>query len=346
MEEVEVDTHTRMAELQTRVRTRRTAVKTAEAIKTALILPMIQSLGYDPFDPYEVVPGYTQDGSPKIDYAVRDGEEVRIAVLLTSAPTDVDNERSASFVDAVARIDAKCAILTDGSILRVHGRGSERTLDAEPLLAVDFSDQRPIDTSGFEHISSGSFDMAALLAGAAARKAREAIMRSVGDELADPSEGFIDVIAARLASMGLGRPDDIQDLVTRITRPLVNLVGSRPVVASGVEQPAGPAVDEMAMNADELLAFNIVKAMCARHVNADRVVARPAKSYVAILLDDNNRRQIARIHFKANSVKHLGTFMGDNKETREKIGGPSDVYQHEPKILARIQELESMDAEA
>lgn len=335
-----------MADLQTRVRTRRGAVKTAEAIKTALILPMIQSLGYDPFDPYEVVPGYTQDGSPKIDYAVRDGEEVRIAVLLTSAPTEVGNERSASFIEAVGRIDAKCAILTDGSVLRVHGRGAEEILDPEALLSVDFSDQRAIDTSGFEHISSGSFDLAALVAGAAARKAREAIMRSVGDELADPSEAFVDVIAARLAAIGLVRPDDIQDLVARITRPLVNLVGSRPAADAAGDAQAGVVIDEMAMNADEVLAFNIVKAMCARHVNPDRVIARPAKSYVAILLDDNNRRQIARIHFKASSVKHVGTFTGDNKETREKIAGPSDVYAHEARILSRIQELESMDVEA
>ena len=347
MEEVEVDTHTRLAELQARIRTRRSAVKTAEAIKTALMLPMIQALGYDPFDPFEVVPSYTADGSPKVDYAVRDGEETRIAVLLTSTPYETTNDRAASFVDAVGKIDAKCAILTDGTIVRVHGRGTDAVLDPEALLSIDFSDQRPVETSGFEHISLGSFDMAALIAGAATRKAREAIVRSIGDELADPSDAFIDAIAARLTAAGLIRPDDIQELVGRVTIPLVNMVGTKSSNDASIETATGIAVDDKSMSADETLAFNIVKAMCARTVSPDRIVARPAKSYVAILLDDNNRRQIARIHFKTQSVKHLGRFTGaDNVETREKVSGPADIYAHEDMITARIKELDSMDAEA
>lgn len=346
MEDFEQDTHARLAELQNRIRTRKSAVRTAEAVKTALVLPMIQAFGYDPFDPFEVVPGFTADNSPKIDYAIRDGEEIRIAVLLTSSPCDLQFERTAPFLEAVERIDAKCAILTDGSIFRLHARGSESPLDPEPLLDVDFADLRAIDSSGFEHIASGSFDLVALAAGAASRKAREAIVRSIGDEFADPSEIFIEAIAQRLAASGLIRPEDLQELVSKVTVPLVNLVGSRPPQDSTLSAPEQTVLDENAMTNDETLAFHIVKAIGARHISPERVVARPAKSYIAILLDDNNRRPIARIHFKSQSVKHLGTFTGDNKETREKISGPTDIYGLEAQIIARIDELEKMDVEA
>ena len=51
---------------------------TEEATKTALIMPFIQELGYNVFDPQEVRPEYTADigtkKGEKVDYAIfRDG---------------------------------------------------------------------------------------------------------------------------------------------------------------------------------------------------------------------------------------------------------------------------------
>ena len=47
---------------------------TEEATKTALVLPFIQMLGYDIFDPTEVVPEFTADigikQGEKVDYAI------------------------------------------------------------------------------------------------------------------------------------------------------------------------------------------------------------------------------------------------------------------------------------
>ena len=56
-----------------------TRLTTEEAAKTSLVLPFIQSLGYDIFDPTEVIPEFTADvgtkQGEKVDYAVmQDGE--------------------------------------------------------------------------------------------------------------------------------------------------------------------------------------------------------------------------------------------------------------------------------
>ena len=42
--------------LAERIKVQRDAVKTEEATKTSFIMPMIAALGYDIFDPFEVVP--------------------------------------------------------------------------------------------------------------------------------------------------------------------------------------------------------------------------------------------------------------------------------------------------
>jgi hypothetical protein len=345
MEIAEQDLHSRLTDLQSRIRSRKSAVRTADAVKTALILPMIQAIGYDPFDPFEVVPGFTHEGSPRVDYAIRDGDDIRMAIMLTSAPADLSSERSVAFLDACDRIEAKSAVLTDGSVFRLLGRDDAGSLDLEPLLSVDFADQRPVDISGFEHIHAGSFDMAALVAGAAERRSREAILRAIGDELADPSDYFVSAIGARLAAAEIAVPTALHTIISAITLPLANHVGAPAQADAGVTDRVGESNDELALSAEEVQAFHIIQAICARHIAPDRVVARPAKSYLAILHKDNNRRTIARVHWKAQSVKHIGVFAGDNKETKVKVISTADIFNLEAQIVARIHELEAMDAE-
>jgi hypothetical protein len=50
-----------------------------------------------------------------------------------------------------------------------------------------------------------------------------------------------------------------------------------------------------------------------------RVVQRDAKSSFAALLDDNNRKPIARLHFN-RTQKYIGLFGADKEETRVPIG--------------------------
>ena len=56
-------------------------IKTEEATKNALVMPFIQALGYDVFNPFEVVPEFICDigtkKGEKIDYAImRDGDPI------------------------------------------------------------------------------------------------------------------------------------------------------------------------------------------------------------------------------------------------------------------------------
>jgi hypothetical protein len=89
---------------------------------------------------------------------------------------------------------------------------------------------------------------------------------------------------------------------------------------------------------DEVAGFNIIRAIGARLVDPKRIVMRDAKSYCAVLLDDNNRKSIARLHFNSPTARYLGTFTGKD-ETRLPVIDPVDIYKHEAAISARVQEL-------
>lgn len=90
---------------------------------------------------------------------------------------------------------------------------------------------------------------------------------------------------------------------------------------------------------EEVSGFHIVQAIASRLVNPKRIILRDAKSYCAILLDDNNRKTIARLHFNSITTKYLGTF-SDKDEERHLITELTDIYQFEKQICARLRELD------
>ena len=63
-----------------RVEAQTSHLETEEATKNALVLPFIQSLGYDVFDTGEVVPEFTAD------VGMKKGEKVDYAILVDGKP--------------------------------------------------------------------------------------------------------------------------------------------------------------------------------------------------------------------------------------------------------------------
>jgi hypothetical protein len=54
-----------IATIATRVSEHADTMQTEEAVKTSFILPFLQALGYDVFNPAEVIPEYTADAVGK-----------------------------------------------------------------------------------------------------------------------------------------------------------------------------------------------------------------------------------------------------------------------------------------
>ncbi|MCU7924604.1 MAG: hypothetical protein KZQ88_18080, partial [Candidatus Thiodiazotropha sp. (ex Dulcina madagascariensis)] len=84
---------------------------------------------------------------------------------------------------------------------------------------------------------------------------------------------------------------------------------------------------------------NIVKAILREVLDVKRITMRDTKSYCGILLDNNNRKPICRLHFNY-SQKYLGVFSGKNEE-RIEIDSIDDIFQHSDRIKAVIAEYEA-----
>jgi hypothetical protein len=90
---------------------------------------------------------------------------------------------------------------------------------------------------------------------------------------------------------------------------------------------------------DEIDGFNVVKAIARDVTDAARIFMRDTKSYCGVILDDNNRKPICRMHFNS-SQKYIGLFK-NKKEERIPIETVDDIFNLSERIKETIQSYET-----
>ena len=76
---------------------------------------------------------------------------------------------------------------------------------------------------------------------------------------------------------------------------------------------------------EELEGYFIVKSIIRPVVESSRIGHRDTQSYFGVLLDDNNRKPVCRLHFNRGQ-KYLGILDQDKKETRHPIASLDAIY--------------------
>ena len=93
-------------------------LETEEATKNALVMPFINALGYDIFNPKEVVPEFIADvgtkKGEKVDYAIMKDGEVIILIECKAAKSDLCDANISQLYRYFAVTKSRIAILTNG----------------------------------------------------------------------------------------------------------------------------------------------------------------------------------------------------------------------------------------
>jgi predicted type IV restriction endonuclease len=113
---------------------------------------------------------------------------------------------------------------------------------------------------------------------------------------------------------------------SRLTSALADTVE----VVEKIEEPVEHD-PEVVTTDDEREGYMIVKAIAREIIPAKRILIRDAKSYCAVLVD-NNRKPLARLHFN-RSVKYIGLFDGE-AEDRIIIESLDRIYDYSDRIRA------------
>lgn len=352
---------TRLAELEKRTAQHRDLLLTEEAAKTALVMPFLQALGYDVFNPSEVIPEFTADvgtkKGEKVDYAICLGGKVAMLVECKPAGVALDLNHGNQLYRYFSVTEGRVAVLTNGVVYKFYSDIDQpNKMDDRPFFTFSLDEMRRSDPATLERFTKAAFDVDRIVEEAEKLKTQSLLREELRKEFAAPSEDFVRLMAGKVhqgkltaavkdrfqAHLVIAIADLVRDMVTERLTSALN-VSSPPPVPTATASAA--ALDDagdgqIITTEDEIAGYRIVQAICSRVVAPKRIAMRDQRSYCAVLLDDNNRKSVVRLYFNSRTTRYVATFVGRDEE-RSLITDLTDIYQLEPKILARLAELES-----
>ncbi|GGP57067.1 type I restriction endonuclease [Shewanella saliphila] len=327
------------------------SLQTEEATKNALIMPFLHTvLGYDVFNPNEVIPEFTADivtkKGEKVDYAlVKDGE-VQILIECKKYGEKLSIKHAGQLFRYFSVTNSRLAILTNGTEYQFFtDLDAPNKMDEKPFLTLDLLNIDEHLVPELKKLTKSSFDVESIVSAAGELKYLNQIKKLLNEQFKEPEEEFIKFFAAR-AYDGVLTPK-VKQQFTEITKKalrqfLSDSINDRLKSAIGGEQVSKK--DEETLHTqdddkpkiittnDEVEGFNIVKAILRQKVDATRIIARDTQSYFGVLLDDNNRKPLCRLHFNAKQ-KYLGLFDVDKNETRHPIETIDQIFDFSEILL-------------
>lgn len=332
-------------------------IQTEEATKNALVLPFINALGYNVFDLTEVVPEFTADASmsglkkgEKVDYVIKRGDEVLMLIECKTAGADLKREHASQLLRYFHVTNARVGVLTNGIVYRFYSDLDEpNKMDTRPFLEFDLSGIEEAAIQELRQLSKANFNISDLVGKARELKDLRSLRVEIAKEFDAPSEEFVRLLCGRVYD---GRfTQSVRDYYTALTRRALaqhvsDRVSARLQNAIEAEEtaplPEGPPVAsdnaEVSTTEDEREGFLIVRGILREVVDPARVVSRDVRSYFGILLDDNNRKPICRLHLNGRTW-HVEVFDG---EGGEKLPLPDlgALYQYADRLKATVARYE------
>ena len=326
-------------------------LETEEATKNALVMPFIAALGYDVFNPREVVPEFTADvgikKGEKVDYAIKRDNEVIMLFECKTAGASLSKANVNQLFRYFTVTNARIAILTNGVQYRFYSDLEEpNRMDSRPFLELDLAEPREDLIAEVRKLSKENFDLERMLSTANELKYLREVNRVLGEQFEDPDPELVRFFYKQAYPKGMFTAAIREQFTGIVKKALQNYIRERvsnrlrtaleredaapervetDVQETSVEEIV--ADDGIETTEEEIEGFHIVKAIVRQVVLPERIVHRDTKSYMGILLDNNNRKPICRLRFNY-SQKYIGLFDEAKNETKHPLETLDEIYQY------------------
>lgn len=334
--------------LASRIATTREMVQTEEATKNAMIMPMIQALGYDVFNPLEVTPELVADvgtkKGEKVDYAIlKEGKPI-ILFECKKAGADLSINHASQLFRYFHVTEARFGVLTNGLLYRFFTDLEQpNKMDEKPFFEFNVLDFKDRDVEELRKFAKSAFDLEIILTTANELKYTRAVQLKLSQLLTSPTDDFVRLVAADLIGSRRFSPalKDQFALVTKrafdqlisekINLRLKGAMAPESVTVSETDIPEPepkqePGVPAISTTLEELEGLHSIRAILRDVVNPRRIAMRDAQSYCAILLDDNNRKPICRLRFNNGQKLRIGIFNESKEEEVVGIDSVDDIF--------------------
>jgi hypothetical protein len=232
-------------------------------------------------------------------------------------------------------------------------------MDGKPFFEFNILEIRDTAVEELKKFSKSSFDLDFILTTASELKYTREIKRIIIEQMQDPTDVFVRFFASNVYSGKLTQTvrEQFAQLTKQAFKQVINdqinerlksalviepstVSQSTPEILSseGSGTPSNGSQDAETTE-EEWEGYHIVRAILREVTTPKRIVMRDVQSYCGILLDDNNRKPICRLHFNA-AQKYLSLFDAE-KEEKVPISELDDLYKYAERLKAAVVNYDS-----
>jgi hypothetical protein len=357
---MEADLKLKLEQLHQRVDSLKDQINTEEATKNAFVMPFIQILGYDIFNPIEVIPEFICDigtkKGEKIDYVImRDNEPILIIECKHwKEKVDAHNSQLHRYYHVSK---SRFGVLTNGHQYNFYADlENPNIMDEKPFFTLDLSNLKDFSLKILEKFSKKGYNLEEILDSAEALKYIKAIRNEFEKELKEPSDEIVKLLVNRFFEKPMTASrlitfkeytrkafsNSINETINFRLKNALNISENIPSKNSEQFQPIHEKseISKFITTDEEIEGSQIVKAILREVIPATRISFRDTQSYFGILLDDNNRKPICRLHFNSSN-KYIELFhQGKDKGDKKLISSLDEIYEFKKALLETIKNYE------
>ena len=332
-------------------------IQTEEATKNAFIMPFIQTLGYDVFNPLEVVPEFTADigikKGEKVDYAImKDGQPIiLIECKWWGENLDVHNSQLFRYFHTTK---SKFGLLTNGIQFRFYTDLIEiNKMDEKPFLEFDFTNMKEQLIFELKKFHKSYFDLSNIVNSASELKYSNEIKNIMTNELNEPTPNFVKFFLRQVYSGQATEKVMIQftEIVKKSLNQLISDIISDRLKAAltkenvkdleqikMVEEQTKEEDNKIVTTEEEMEGFFVVKSILRTKFDSSRIFYRDFQNFFSILLDDSIRQTVCRLWFNGEK-KFIGFIDQNKKEIKHEISKLDDIYNYSEQIIKATEKL-------
>ena len=323
-----MDFKDQLTQLSDKIAKQKDNIVTEEATKTSFIMPMIAALGYDVFNPFEVVPEMDCDltkRGDKIDYAIMKDNTPILLIECKHCKQNLDlhNTQLAKYY---AASNARFGVLTNGIEYRFYADlEKQNIMDEKPFLAVNMLDLSDTDIEQMKKFHKSYYNEQDILSTAQELQITIQVKELLNKNFQNPGDEFTRYFVKCINDWKSSAKliEQYRPIVKKSISAVINdIIADRLNVALKNEdkndnKPKPDADNQAEYTEDEKLpngvvyqdkekgivttqeeidAYNIVRSILRQYVDVKRIQYNDYKSYFTVNLDGSTWWWICRLY--------------------------------------------------
>jgi len=326
----------------------RNHILTEEATKTSLVMPFIAALGYNIFNPAEVIPEFTADVADKkgekVDYAIRKEGKIIILIECKSCDAALNYTHTGQLFRYFSVTESHIGILTNGVDYWFYSDlENKNKMDDKPFYEFSILNLDDEKLNEIKKFCTQEFAVDNIITNASNLKYTNGIKQNLKREFETPSENFIRALADGVYAgrMTANVIEQFQKIVKKaISQFISDKINQQLEAVQNINKEETQAVEaeiasqeadsnKVITTEEELQAFYIIKGLTGEIDSVmDRINYIDYMGFFSIIID-SPRGWFCRLYLNNPDKKTL-TFSTGKTVNIEKI---SDLYKYKVDIL-------------